>query len=47
MQPKTIRQKLAKAGINAANTQKPLSLLSGGEQTKVKLAILEMTPSNF
>ncbi|MCF0118452.1 MAG: ABC-F family ATP-binding cassette domain-containing protein, partial [Limosilactobacillus mucosae] len=47
MQPKTIRQKLAKAGINAANTQKPLSLLSGGEQTKVKLAILELTPSNF
>ncbi len=47
MLPKTIRQRLAGAGINAANTQKPLHLLSGGEQTKVKLAILELTPSNF
>lgn len=47
MQPKTIRQRLARAGINASNTQKPLHLLSGGEQTKVKLAILELTPSNF
>lgn len=47
MMPKTIRQKLARAGINAANTQKPLHELSGGEQTKVKLAILELTPCNF
>lgn len=47
MMPKTIRQKLAAAGINAANTMKPLRLLSGGEQTKVKLAILELTPCNF
>ena len=47
MQPKTIRRKLAQAGINAANTAKPLHLLSGGEQTKVKLAILELTPCNF
>lgn len=47
MQPRTIRTKLARAGINAANTQKPLHLLSGGEQTKVKLAILELTPCNF
>ena len=47
MQPKTIRRKLDQAGINAANTAKPLHLLSGGEQTKVKLAILELTPCNF
>ena len=47
MQPRTIRTKLARAGINAANTQKALHLLSGGEQTKVKLAILELTPCNF
>ncbi|MFU0771724.1 MAG: ATPase components of ABC transporters with duplicated ATPase domains [Limosilactobacillus fermentum] len=47
MLPKTIRQRLAKAGINAANAQKPMNLLSGGEQTKVKLALLELTPSNF
>ncbi len=30
MLPKTIRQRLAKAGINAANAQKPMNLLSGG-----------------
>lgn len=47
MLQKTIRTRLAGAGINAANTMKPMNLLSGGEQTKVKLAILELTPSNF
>jgi len=47
MLPKTIRQRLARAGINVANTMKPLQLLSGGEQTKVKLAILELKPANF
>lgn len=47
LEPKTIRQKLARAGINAANTLQPLNLLSGGEQTKVKLCILELHPSNF
>ena len=30
MLPKTIRQRLARTGINAANTMKPLQLLSGG-----------------
>ncbi|WP_288612986.1 ABC-F family ATP-binding cassette domain-containing protein [uncultured Lactiplantibacillus sp.] len=47
MLPKTIRAKLAKCGINAANAMKPMHLLSGGEQTKVKLALLELVPSNF
>lgn len=47
LEPKTIRQRLARAGINAANTQKPLKLLSGGEQTKVKLCRMELKPSNF
>jgi ATPase subunit of ABC transporter with duplicated ATPase domains len=47
MQPKTIRTKLARAGINAANAAKPLHQLSGGEQTKVKIAVLELTPCNF
>lgn len=42
-----IRQRLARAGINAANTLKPMKLLSGGEQTKVKLCLLELKPSNF
>ncbi|CAK1248529.1 ATPase components of ABC transporters with duplicated ATPase domains (Uup) [Fructobacillus tropaeoli] len=45
--PKELRQRLAGAGINAENAQKPLFQLSGGEQTKVKLAIMEMKPSNF
>ena len=45
--PLTIRQRLARAGINAANTLKPMKLLSGGEQTKVKLCLLELKPSNF
>ena len=47
LEPKTIRQRLARAGINAANTLKPMKLLSGGEQTKVKLCLLELKPSNF
>ncbi|KRL85132.1 ABC-F family ATP-binding cassette domain-containing protein [Ligilactobacillus apodemi] len=47
LEPKTIRQRLARAGINAANTLKPMELLSGGEQTKVKLCLLELKPSNF
>lgn len=47
MKPQTIRKKLARAGINAANAAKPMHELSGGEQTKVKLAILELTPCNF
>lgn len=46
LEPKTIRQRLARAGINAANTLKPMELLSGGEQTKVKLCLLELKPSN-
>lgn len=47
LEPKTIRQRLARAGINASNTMKPMNLLSGGEQTKVKLCIMELKPSNF
>lgn len=47
LEPKTIRQRLARAGINAENAQKPMHLLSGGEQTKVKLCLLELKPSNF
>lgn len=47
LEPKTIRQRLARAGINAANAMKPMKLLSGGEQTKIKLCMLELTPCNF
>ena len=47
MEPKTIRRRLAKSGINAANTMKPIGILSGGEQMKVKLSLVELKPSNF
>ncbi|WPC17188.1 ATP-binding cassette domain-containing protein [Pediococcus inopinatus] len=47
MQPRTIRTKLAKCGINAADTQKSMSILSGGEQTKVKICLLELVEANF
>ncbi|GAA3198761.1 ABC-F family ATP-binding cassette domain-containing protein [Lentilactobacillus kefiri DSM 20587 = JCM 5818] len=44
---RTIRTKLAKCGLDAANAIKPIGELSGGEQTKVKLAMMEFTPTNF
>ncbi len=47
LEQKPIRTKLAKCGLDAANAMKPIGELSGGEQTKVKLAMLEFTPSNF
>ena len=47
LEPKTVRQRLARAGLNASNAMKPMKLLSGGEQTKVKLCALELVPSNF
>ncbi|KRL97782.1 ABC-F family ATP-binding cassette domain-containing protein [Liquorilactobacillus satsumensis] len=47
LEAKTVRQRLARAGLSPANIMKPMRLLSGGEQTKVKLCILELKPSNF
>ena len=47
LEQKEIRTKLAKCGLDSANASKPIVELSGGEQTKVKLAMLEFTPSNF
>ncbi len=44
---KAIRTKLAKCGLDAANAMKPIGQLSGGGQTKVKLAMMEFEPSNF
>ncbi len=44
---RTIRTKLAKCGLDAQNATKPIHELSGGEQTKVKLAMMEFVPSNF
>ncbi|CAH0418346.1 ABC-F family ATP-binding cassette domain-containing protein [Periweissella ghanensis] len=47
MELQPIRRSLNNAGINKQNAQKPLALLSGGEQAKVKLALMTLTPSNF
>ncbi len=44
---KEIRSKLARSGMEAANAFKPLAMLSGGEQVKVKLTLLEFVASNF
>lgn len=47
LEPKIIRQHLARVGLNAGNIMQPIKLLSGGEQTKVKLCLLALTPANF
>ncbi len=44
---KEIRSKLARAGLDASNAFKKISTLSGGEQVKIKLALMEFVPSNF
>ncbi|MBM7617628.1 ATPase subunit of ABC transporter with duplicated ATPase domains [Weissella uvarum] len=44
---KKLRQVLATSGINAGNATKPLRDLSGGEQTRVKLAKMTLIPSNI
>ena len=44
---KVLRTKLAKCGLDSANAMKPMEELSGGEQTKVKLSLMEFKPSNF
>lgn len=44
---KELRQKLSRAGLPDSLVQEPLKQLSGGEQTKVKLAEMTMRPGNF
>lgn len=44
---KEIRTKLARSGMNASNAFKEIGKLSGGEQVKVKLTLMEFVPSNF
>ncbi|MGX7327820.1 ABC-F family ATP-binding cassette domain-containing protein [Enterococcus bulliens] len=44
---KEIRRHLSQAGLVSQLAQEPLNQLSGGEQTKVKLAQMTMTPGNF
>lgn len=42
--PKALRAALARCGLRAVHVQQPLSTLSGGEQSKVKLCPLTLTP---
>ena len=46
MTRKEIRQALAKCGLKEEHVLKPIQLLSGGEQTKVRLCELIVTKSN-
>lgn len=47
LQQRDIRSKLSKCGLDSSKATKPIFQLSGGEQTKVKLAMMEFNPSNF
>ncbi|KRN27532.1 hypothetical protein IV38_GL001987 [Lactobacillus selangorensis] len=44
---KELRQVLARTGLTAEEMVKPVKLLSGGEQVKVKLAALMLQPANL
>ncbi len=44
---KEVRAALSRCGVRAANALQPLETLSGGEQSKVKLCALTLTPCNF
>ncbi len=46
MTKKEVRQALAKCGLKEEHVLKPIRLLSGGEQTKVRLCELIVTKSN-
>lgn len=47
LQPKNLREKLAKAGIKNDLCTKPLKELSGGEQVRVKLCVLMEKTTNI
>lgn len=44
---KELRGALAKCGISAEHIDRSIATLSGGEQSKVKLCLLTLTPANF
>lgn len=46
MDKKEIRSALARAGISSSQAMQPLQTLSGGEQTKLKLCLIMLMPSN-
>ena len=45
--PKILRQVLARTGLTSQQVLSPIADLSGGEQSKVKLAELMMIPANL
>lgn len=45
--PKVLRQTLARTGLTAQQALSPIDDLSGGEQSKIKLAQLMMEPANL
>lgn len=47
MTPKEVRKHLAQCGISSRHVTQSIQLLSGGEQTKVKICLLILTPCNF
>ena len=47
MTQRKVRQALSRAGIEKDNVEKPIKMLSGGEQTKVKLCLLMLFPANL
>lgn len=44
---KEIRKHLSRCGISREHARQSIKTLSGGEQTKVKLCLLTLSPSNF
>ena len=47
MTVKEVRTALAKCGISAEHIDRGIATLSGGEQSKVKLCVLTLSPGNF
>ena len=44
---KEVRRCLAQCGVSGEHAVQPVGTLSGGEQAKVKLCLLTLTPCNF
>lgn len=44
---KDIRKQLAQCGISSKHAMQPINTLSGGEQAKVKICLLTLSPCNF
>lgn len=47
MVTKDVRKQLARCGVSGKHAMQAIGTLSGGEQAKVKLCLLTLTPCNF